>query len=1131
MTHNKSRYGAAALGAACLALVAGSGARAAQAAPPQTAPPQINAGDWGQVTAPVYGTTDPTYAGTELTAGPNKFGSYFKGVLPNGREVLPAGVSVQIGMNPLGAALTPDGKYLITTNDDERENYNADLINTTHPADNGSTVVNRSAYSLSVIDAQTMKVVSQIDAAGRFFIGLQVKGRGPYTVYASGGADQDVKVFTVSAAGAISSTPTAKITIAPILPSTQGYVSNYAVSPALDGSKTPSGFSKAGAKITFPAGSALSPDGRFLYVACNGDNSLAVLDISGTTPVVVNRVAVGFFPYGVSVSRDGSRVLVSNWGVTAYKFLPTAKADAGSLAYDAKGNLTGLARISPANPAGGTTGARSLPGGPDVTDPLFFVPVTSTGASPQTSSISVLSAPNGDGSKAVLLGSVYQGQPNGVDALMTVGETHPSATAIVRRGTQEVLFVAKANSDSLGLMLVANNRRLADFDLSPLDVTLDDGHRVHGSYPNAMAVSPDNTRLFVAEAGTNSVAVLDVSSPTQPRLLGRIPTGWYPTGLALSADGGTLYVTNAKGVGEDINPATGTVVDFPSPAAPATQTAPARPGQFSGGVDSNYLYGTAQKIILSGIVLENTSALAANYAVQDPATLDSSVVPLGTSASTKIKHVFFILHENKTFDSMLGNRPEFGAFAATAFHYKSGAPYNASGPVPYTSAQFTGVSLNTQLLATTFATGVNYYSDSEESDAGHQFAASGTASDYTEKTLLVKGGRGLLVNKNFEPEDYPEGGYIFNNAARNGVSFKDFGALIRIDGTDTGGSTPTTTDDPNSGLAGFPNVPNGFNVQLDANGKAVSSGETEAQTTGLGQSYFLDLPILAVLGTQNPNGETRLDRNYPGYNFNISDQRRAKEFNADFDRMVAGGTLPQFIYIYQPNDHTGGTIAPNTSGSGSIVTDLPAQEVADGDVGLGMVVDHIMKSPVYYNGVDGTGSAIFITYDDAQSTLDHIHPHRTPMILVSPFAKKGYVAKKHYVTASIVKTEELLLGLPPNNYGDLFATDLRDMFQPAYNGVTAADLSPRFTREARYQATPEGRHIWTLVAKIDTSAPDRDTDRLGALARLSMAADDLHHAAAKKNHLHTAQYRATQARLFQEALNLVGTAASRDSDD
>ena len=110
--------------------------------------------------------------------------------------------------------------------------------------------------------------------------------------------------------------------------------------------------------------------------------------------------------------------------------------------------------------------------------------------------------------------------------------------------------------DALGLILVANNRKLADFDLSPLHLNLTDGHQVHGSYPNALAVSPDNTRLYVAEAGLNSVAVLDVSTPTAPKLLGRIPTGWYPSALSVSADGKTLYIVNDKGVAEDLNPAT-----------------------------------------------------------------------------------------------------------------------------------------------------------------------------------------------------------------------------------------------------------------------------------------------------------------------------------------------------------------------------------------------------------------------------------------------------------------------------------------------------------------------------------------------------------------------------------------------
>jgi len=311
-------------------------------------------------------------------------------------------------------------------------------------------------------------------------------------------------------------------------------------------------------------------------------------------------------------------------------------------------------------------------------------------------------------------------------------------------------------------------------------------------------------------------------------------------------------------------------------------------------------------------------------------------VPVGGGPSKKIKHVFFVLHENKTFDSMLGNLgiggadAHFGPYASTQFNTITGTPY--------TTGQNTGVSLNTQLLAKTFATAVNYYSDSEESDAGHQFVASGTATDWTEKTLLVKSGRGLLVNKNFEPEDYPESGYIFNNAARHGVGFKDYGALVRIDGTDTGASTPATLNDPLSGNAGAPTLQaDNFHVASPL----VNAGDTTTQTSGLGQSYFLALPVLAVLGTQNTSGEPRIDLNYPGYNFNISDQRRAQEFITDFDRMIEDATLPEFIYIYQPNDHTGSVQAPNKTTVFTGNTSL--QLIADGDVALGMVVKHIME--------------------------------------------------------------------------------------------------------------------------------------------------------------------------------------------
>ena len=519
----------------------------------------------------------------------------------------------------------------------------------------------------------------------------------------------------------------------------------------------PTGFSTSGAHITFPAGCTLSPDGKFLYVACNGDDSVAVINTSSKT--VVKQVPVGYFPYGVSVTNDGKKVAVSNWGVTEYKFAnPT---------YDSS---------TPQLTALGTTGT-DLPDG-------FYVPVQSTtGNNPQSSSVSIFNAPNGDGSQLALWGSIFEGTE--LDMVDKVGETHPSATAIVHKDGQNILFVAKSNVDSLGVINLNDNTKLPDFNLSPIKTDNSDKDQVplYGTYPNAMVVSADNERMYVAEAGINSVAVLDTSNPLKPELLGRIKTNWYPTGLALSNDGRYLYIANAKGIGEDINP---NIVVSPAGLPTGLGSDPS--------VDSNYIFGSAQKVDLKTADLSNDAVLDNNFAKHEH--LDTSVVPIGDGPSKKIKHVIFILHENKTVDSVLGNLAHLGPFASLSYNNKDGSAY--------TNKQFTGVTVNLQTLASTFALAVNNYSDSEESDAGHQFCASGTATDYTEKTLLVKSGRGLLVNKNFEPEDYPAGGYIFNNCARNGVSFKDYGAMVRIDGTDTG--TNPVLDDPNSGLLGYPVV-------------------------------------------------------------------------------------------------------------------------------------------------------------------------------------------------------------------------------------------------------------------------------------------------------------------------------------
>ncbi len=215
--------------------------------------PVLNAGKWGLFTAPVFGTHETgAYRGAELLPGPNKFGTYFAGVLPNGRIVKPAGISVQVGMNPLGVVLTPDGKYLISSNDDGDSTGFQSYQNPS---------MNVGGYSLSVIDTASMKVVSTFPsatAAGNcFFIGLQATGTGPYTLWASGGADNNLKIFNISTTGAISAGNPANIPISPITPGDQGFASNYVTAPNAVFPTTPWGFNRnGGAQATFPAGCA-----------------------------------------------------------------------------------------------------------------------------------------------------------------------------------------------------------------------------------------------------------------------------------------------------------------------------------------------------------------------------------------------------------------------------------------------------------------------------------------------------------------------------------------------------------------------------------------------------------------------------------------------------------------------------------------------------------------------------------------------------------------------------------------------------------------------------------------------------------------------------------------------------------
>ncbi len=162
------------------------------------------------------------------------------------------------------------------------------------------------------------------------------------------------------------------------------------------------------------------------------------------------------------------------------------------------------------------------------------------------------------------------------------------------------------------------------------------------------------------------------------------------------------------------------------------------------------------------------------------------------------------------------------------------------------------------------------------------------------------------------------------------------------------------------------------------------------------------------------------DPQFPDFNTDYPDQLRADEFLREFDEFVkAKGTakeLPQFMLLYLPDDHTGGTRPGKPT---------PQASVADNDLALGRVVDAVSHSPYW----DDT--AIFVVEDDAQDGADHVDAHRSTALVISKYAphvQQAFVDHHFYTTVSMVHTMEALLGLPPMNLFDGHAPIMAPLF-------------------------------------------------------------------------------------------------------
>jgi YVTN family beta-propeller protein len=585
-------------------------------------------------------------------------GATFDAILPSGRLITPLGTSVVLGIDALGVALSPDGRYAIVSCDDTG---NEGLQSLVDPAATGGHV-------LAVVDTATMTVVSRYRASAEpYWLGVAALpdplAPSRTLVLASGGTANVVYAFSLDAAGKL--IPERRHTIAIPSPTDPNFVSAGHASPG-----------------TLVA----TNDGRRVYVVNQTGATVAAIDTRSRSVTGPLR-SVGFAPFGAAVAGD--RLLVTGEGLMPYANLaapqaaPSFRAPQPDPDRAASLSLLGLA------PSG---------------DLNAFSPATA-GAAP----------------------SVLPMDP-GPDGVRIVGGAHPTAIAATADGAYA--FVAMSGVDRIatvaldGAPRVVGGTELRLFDRGP-----------YGMQPTALALSHDGTRLYVALAGIDAVAVIDARDPVHLHRLGLIPTGWYPSALALGADDRTLYVVNTNGYGHD--PVLGSALP----------------------IAANW--STLQRIDLAGVHLA--------AATMKQLANTRRVVRVSGRYAPALTRVVVILEENKTFDDVLGDL---------------GAPDGDPTATTYGRT----ITPNLHALALRYGLAANFYSDALGVGAGHQFATAGMTTPYSMRALGDRLGRVPHVDAADDPEDLPRMGSIFNALVRHRIAFRDYGELLRVSGynDDTG---------------------------------------------------------------------------------------------------------------------------------------------------------------------------------------------------------------------------------------------------------------------------------------------------------------------------------------------------------
>ena len=555
------------------------------------------------------------------------------------------------------------------------------------------------------------------------------------------------------------------------------------------------------------------------------------------------------------------------------------------------------------------------------------------------------------------------------DSFLT--ESHPNDMEITKNG--KVLFVANANSNSVSVIDLEKRKVIETLSASLYP------DAPAGSTTNGVALSKDNKTLYIANADNNCLAVFDVSKPGVSRSMGFIPTGWYPTSVRVT--GKNILVTNGKGFKSMANPY------GPQPMNTKEKT-PYQKDVTSAGKATVQYIGSLFKGSLSFIKIPGSKELEEySKAVYNNTPYNKNKeaiasgeygnpIPQKVGAPSPIKYVFYVIKENRTYDQVLGDMKEGNGDSSLCLFTEKITP-------------------NLHALARDFVLFDNFYVDAEVSADGHNWSTAAYATDYVEKTWPTdySGRGGTYDYEGTRKIAYPAKGYIWDYCKRAGVSYRNYGEYVHD------GKPPILT---------------------------------------------------SIIGHFCPG--------FPDFDLSIHDVYREKVWESDFDSLLAINALPKFSTIRFPDDHTSGMR------KGAYT---PYAAAADNDVAVGRFIEHISHSSIWKE------SAIFIVEDDAQNGPDHVDAHRSPAYIISPYIKRHFVDHSMYSTSGLLRTMELILGLPPMSQYDAAATPLFKSFtgNPDFTSYTV--IPSNIDIEERNTAWNKlAKESATFNLAVEDAAPD-----------------------------------------------------------